>query len=294
MKIPALVGQVIDWVEWRLQDSGVALGQGTLNAHDEAAWLVLWSLGLPLDADDQTLTEPIRFDQWKAIYRNLDLRINQRLPMAYISGEAWLQGVPFHVDARCIIPRSLIAEVLADGLLDPHVPDQDAHVLDLCTGNGSLAVLCAMAWPHALIDASDISSEALAVAQSNVRRHGFESRIRLMQCDGLQNDQGPYDLIVCNPPYVNAQSMDRLPPEFLHEPALALDGGPDGMDFIGPLMGRVVDHLKPDGALVLEIGHEFNYFVDRYPHLEALWLTTSAGDTQVALITRNSLSGLRT
>ncbi len=292
MKPTQTVQQAIADVAERLTQAGVALGQGTLSHHDEAAWLVLWALGLPLDSDDQALTSPVSDDQWLQIEAALQRRIDSRLPMAYLSGEAWLQGVPFVVDPRVIIPRSLIAEVLAEGFLDPYVPSVNARVLDLCTGNGSLAVLCAMAWPQAQVDATDLSAEALQVAQLNIDRHGLNAQINLCCGDGLKAATGPYDLIVCNPPYVNASSMDALPPEFRHEPALALAGGADGMDFVRPLLAQAPSHLTAQGALVLEIGHEIEHFMRAFPHLPGLWLPTSAGDEQVVLLRRSDLLGV--
>lgn len=289
MNPPPNVAQAIQWVAQRLEAAGVALGQGTLQTHDEATWLVLWSLDLPLDSDDEVLTCAVDPRRWERIEASLRQRIDTRLPMAYISSEAWLQGVPFHVDSRVIIPRSLIAEVLAGGLLDAHVPESKARVLDLCTGNGSLAVLSAMAWPQAEIDGLDLSTDALQVADLNVRRHGLQDRIRLIKSDGLNRAAGPYDLLICNPPYVNAASMSQLPPEFLHEPALALAGGADGMDFIRPLIAQASAHLKPDGVLVLEIGHEIENFLRAFPRLQGCWLPTSAGDEQVLVLTRADL-----
>ena len=286
---PTSVWQAIDLVAEQLERSGVALGQGTLSWRDEAAWLVLWALELPLDAEDAQLQAPLSPAQWHRVQAQTRLRIETRKPLAYLTGEAWLQGVPFHVDERTIIPRSLIAEVLAEGMLDHLIPPDKARVLDLCTGNGSLAVLCAMAWPWARIDALDLSEDALAVAALNVERHGLGDRIRLQTSDGLARAQGPYDLVVCNPPYVNQNSMDALPPEFRHEPALALAGGSDGMDFIRPMLTQLARHLQPEGALVLEIGHECEHFLRAFPTLGGLWLPTSAGDEQVVLIERHEL-----
>lgn len=282
--LPSNLHQAIEQVSAQLEQSGVALGQGTLSWRDEAAWLVLWALGLPLDADDAALQAPVEPALWSRVVELTQQRIDSRLPMAYLSGEAWLQGVPFTVDQRVIIPRSLIAEVLAEGLLDPWVPATQARVLDLCTGNGSLAILCAMAWPWVQIDAIDLSADALDVAALNVQRHGMSERITLIQGDGLALANGPYDLVVCNPPYVNRNSMQALPPEFRHEPSLALAGGDDGMDFIRPMMAQLPRYLKPSGAMVLEIGHEIEHFVRAFPELPVLWLPTSAGDEQVLLI----------
>jgi ribosomal protein L3 glutamine methyltransferase len=289
MNPPASGLQAIDHVAVQLEQAGVALGQGTLNHRDEAAWLVLWAMDLPLDSDDQTLSAPLNQAQWQRIATALKRRIETREPLAYLIGEAWLQGVPFVVDRRTIIPRSLIAEVLAEGLLDAFVPPDHARVLDLCTGNGSLAVLCAMAWPQARVDGADLSPDALEVARLNVERHGLSDQINLLCGDGLSVAQAPYDLIVCNPPYVNAGSMSALPPEFRHEPELALAGGTDGMDFIRPLLSQAADFLQPRGALVLEIGHEIEHFLRAFPRLDGLWLSTSAGDEQVVLISREAL-----
>jgi ribosomal protein L3 glutamine methyltransferase len=219
-------------------------------------------------------------------------RIATRQPAAYLTGEAWLQGVPFHVDPRTIVPRSLIAEVLCEGALDAWLgpqEDRPARVLDLCTGNGSLAVLAALCWPQARVDGTDLSAEALAVAQRNVLRHELQERVSLRLGDGLAAAQGVYDLILCNPPYVNRSAMQALPPEYRAEPALALDGGTDGMDFIRPLLAQVAQHLHPGAALVLEIGHERAHFEAAFPALSPLWLSTSAGDDQVLLLTCEDL-----
>jgi ribosomal protein L3 glutamine methyltransferase len=219
-------------------------------------------------------------------------RISTRQPAAYLTGEAWLQGVPFHLDPRTIVPRSLIAEVLCEGALDAWLSPQEdrpVRVLDLCTGNGSLAVLAALCWPQAQVDGTDLSAEALAVAHRNVLRHELQERVSLRVGNGLAAAQGLYDLILCNPPYVNRSSMQALPPEYRAEPALALDGGTDGMDFIRPLLAQVAQHLRPGAALVLEIGHERAHFEAVFPTLSPLWLSTSAGDDQVLLLTREDL-----
>ena len=273
----------------QLESAGVSFGHGTTNAFDEAVWLVLWRLGLPLDDLDGVATRELTADEQAAIDALIAQRIATRQPAAYLTGEAWLQGVPFLIDARAIVPRSLIAEVLAEGTLDAWVPDGATRLLDLCTGNGSLAVLAALAWPQAHVDATDLSADALAVAARNVARHGLGERIRLRQGDGLAVAEGRYDLILCNPPYVNRASMQDLPHEYRAEPALALDGGADGMDFIRPLLRAVADHLADDGALVLEIGHERAHFEAAFPQLSPLWLTTSAGDDQVLVLQREDL-----
>jgi ribosomal protein L3 glutamine methyltransferase len=274
----------------RLDQAGVSFGHGTTNAWDEAAWLVLWRLGLPLDDLDGVASRELSADEQQAVDALIERRIATRKPAAYLTGEAWLQGVPFTVDERVIVPRSLIAEAIADGTIDPWLGEHTRRVLDLCTGNGSLAVLAAMAWPEVTVDAADLSADALAVARINVERHGLQQRIRLLQGDGLAAvGDARYDLILCNPPYVNAQSMAALPPEYRAEPEIALAGGADGMDFVRTLLRDATAHLNAHGVLVLEIGHERAHFERAFPRLEPVWLPTSAGDDQVLLLERSSL-----
>jgi ribosomal protein L3 glutamine methyltransferase len=287
--------RVIDLIERssaRLEQAGVSFGQGTTNAFDEAAWLVLWRLGLPLDALDDVAEQPVDEIKAATVDALIAQRIDTRRPAAYLTGEAWLQGVPFAVDERTIVPRSLIAEVLNDGTLDAWLQTPPARVLDLCTGNGSLAVLAAMRWPAAAIDATDVSTDALKVAEANIQRHDLADRITLHHGDGFGALRDRYDLIVCNPPYVNAQSMAALPREFQAEPALALAGGDDSMDFIRPMLQRAVAHVQPQGLLVLEIGHERERFDATFPSLEVIGLPTSEGDDAVLLITHDALEKL--
>jgi ribosomal protein L3 glutamine methyltransferase len=200
-----------------------------------------------------------------------------------------LQGVSFYIDERAIVPRSLIAEVLADGTIDAWLSDQTTRVMDLCTGNGSLAVLAALAWPEVQVTGADISDDALAVATINVERHDLQKRVTLVHSDGLQHLPGPFDLILCNPPYVCQASMDALPAEYRAEPALALAGGTDGMDFVRQLFKDAPSRMTEHAVLVLEIGNEVSHFVAAFPELEVAWLDTSAGDDQVLLITREAL-----
>jgi ribosomal protein L3 glutamine methyltransferase len=277
----------------RLEQAGVSFGHGTTNPFDEAAWAVLWALGLPLDALDEHAAEVLDAAQQQRIDALLARRIGERVPLAYLTGEAWLQGLPFHIDRRAIVPRSLIAEVLAEGLIDAWLGREPAAVLDLCTGNGSLAVLAALAWGQSRGVASDLSADALAVAKRNLERHGVADRIVLRQGDGLAAlaaGDGPFDLVLCNPPYVNAESMAALPAEFRAEPALALAGGADGMDFVRPLLAQIAPRLTAGGVLVLEIGHERAHFEAAFPTLEVVWLPTSAGGDQVLLVQREALA----
>ncbi len=271
----------------QLEVAGVSFGHGTLNAHDEAAWLVLWRLGLPLDTEIDE--RPVTPEQQAQVQSLIGQRIATRQPAAYLTREAWLQGVPFYVDERAIVPRSLIAEVLADGTIDAWLSAQTTRVLDLCTGNGSLAVLAALAWPDVQVTGADLSPDALAVARINVERHGLHSRITLVESDGLSQLPGPFDLILCNPPYVCQARMDALPAEYRAEPELALAGGVDGMDFVRQLFQDAPARMSPGAVLVLEIGNEVEHFVSAFPQLEVAWLDTSAGDDQVLLVTRDAL-----
>ena len=277
----------------RLKQAGVSFGHGTTNAFDEAAWLVLWSIGLDMGALEFQAQRELTEAEVAKAEALVDQRIATRRPAAYLTNEAWLQNVPFFVDERSIVPRSFIAELLADGEgsgeLDTWLSDKTHRVLDLCTGNGSLAVIAAMAYPEITVDAADISDDALAVARINIDKHQLAARITLLKSDLLNDVKGPYDLIVCNPPYVNAQSMAALPAEYQHEPALALAGGEDGMDLVRRIVKDAAAHLSDVGVLLLEIGNERAHFEHAFRKLEAAWLETSAGDDQVLLVTRDAL-----
>lgn len=288
----------------QLLDAGVSFGHGTTNAFDEAAWLVLWSLGLPLDtpleapADnpDSMANRAVTLEERAQAATLLIARITTRKPAAYLTHEAWLQGVAFYVDERTIVPRSLIAEVIADGSIDYWLTESTQRVLDLCTGNGSLAVIAALNFPDTVVTGADLSPDALAVARINVDKHQLQDRITLLESDGLRapalQARGPFDLILCNPPYVNTQSMATLPAEYQAEPVLALAGGTDGMDFVRTLFAEVPAVMAPNAVLVLEIGNERPYFEAAFPSLEVVWLQTSAGDDQVLLVTCEALLSL--
>lgn len=276
----------------QLTAAGVSFGHGTTNAFDEAAWLVMWKLGLPLDDLDSVENQVVTPEHLAQAATLLEARILSRKPAAYLTQEAWLQGVPFYVDERAIVPRSFIAELLMDGGIDYWLREESHRVLDLCTGNGSLAVLAAMVYPEVQVTAADISPDALAVARINVDKHNLQSRITLVESDGLAQVGGPFDLILCNPPYVNSQSMAELPAEYQAEPALALEGGKDGMDFVRKLLQEVSAKMAPLAVLVLEIGNEREHFEAAFPALEVVWLDTSAGEDQVLLVTREALASL--
>ena len=282
----------------RLTQAQVCFGHGTTNARDESAWLVLWSLGLALDSaldgpDSQAL-RPVSVAEQDQCATLIEARIASRKPAAYLTREAWLQGLSFYVDERVIVPRSLIAELLVNGALDYWLSEDTQQVLDLCTGNGSLAVIAALVYPDTRVTGADISADALAVAAINVERHHLGDRLALVASDGLANLHTGFDLILCNPPYVNAHSMATLPPEYRAEPVIALDGnqagGTDGMDFVRSLLRDAPRAMNPGAVLVLEIGNEREFFEAAFPTLHAIWLDTSAGEDQVLLLTRDALT----
>ena len=286
------VRSVIELVEagaTQLADAGVAFGHGTVNAFDEAAWLVLWQLQLPIDDLDAVADRAVSPADQAKVAALLQRRIDTRQPAAYLTKEAWLQGVPFYVDERAIVPRSFIAELIVDGSIDYWLGEHTQRLLDLCTGNGSLAVLAAMTYPDVSVTAADISTEALEVAAINVTRHALDERITLVASDGLTRVTGAFDLILCNPPYVNTSSMEALPAEYRAEPELALAGGADGMDFIRTLFETAPAKMSESAVLVLEIGNERTHFEAAFPRLQAVWLETSAGEDQVLLLTRETL-----
>ena len=289
---------LIDHSAAALQAADLSYGHGTTNAYDEAVWLVLWRLGLPLDSDLHALgPNNLSPEQVQAVQALIEQRIRTRQPAAYLTREAWLQGVPFYVDERVIVPRSFIAELIADAqgaeCLDPWLGEHTRRVLDLCTGNGSLAVLAALAWPEVSVDASDISADALAVARINLERHGLTQRVRLIQSDGWADIDGRYDLILCNPPYVSRASMQALPDEYRAEPQIALDGGlqggEDGMDFVRHLLRHALAHMNDNAVLVLEIGNERAHFEQAFPGLLAYWPPTTSGEGPVLILTQQAL-----
>lgn len=290
-RLSALIEDCATQLEHAHIHAGLSFGHGTNNAQDEAAWLVLWQLGLPLDTDFTNDAQDVlvREGELIKVQHLIAQRITTRKPTAYLTQEAWLEGVSFYVDERVIVPRSLIAEVLASGNIDPWLSADTKHLLDICTGNGSLAILAALAYPEVQVTGSDVSAEALEVAHINMERHALQERLTWLQSDGFKNIQHKFDLILCNPPYVNSQSMATLPQEYVNEPALALDGGPDGMRFISRLLYEAPNYMQENAILVLEIGNEREHFEAAFPKIDVVWLTTSAGDDQVLLLTRQAI-----
>lgn len=275
----------------RFNGAGVFFGHGSSNAFDEAAYLLLHTLKLPLDQLEPFLDARLLPDEVAAVVRVIEQRAGERLPAAYITREAWLGEYKFYVDERVIVPRSFIAELIPSQFAPwVVVPDEVTDILDLCTGSGCLPVMLADAFPHAQIDAVDISADALAVAQRNVSDYKLQDRITLVESDlyaGLP--QKKYDIIVSNPPYVNADSMTKLPQEYLREPQLALAGGADGMNLVRTIVAGAAERLNPQGILVVEIGNEREHAEAAFPGLELTWLSTSAGDDMVFLLTKEQL-----
>ena len=271
--------------------SRLSFGHGSDNAWDEAAYLLLHTLHLPLDTLEPFLDARVLPEEREKFLKLLERRINERVPAAYLTGEAWLQGHRFIVNQSVIVPRSPISELLSDGL-QPWISDPDSvdFVLDLCTGSGCLAVLAALAFPNAQVDAVDLSEHALAVADENIELSGLDGRITTHASDLLQGlPQCEYDLILCNPPYVNDQSMENLPQEYRHEPTMALSGGEDGMELIRRLLQDAPGFMAPEGILVLEIGNEYQNFAAAFPNLEPVWLSTENTEDQILLLTREQL-----
>jgi ribosomal protein L3 glutamine methyltransferase len=283
-----------DWLRWtvsRFGEAKLAFGHGTANAYDEAAYLLLHALHLPLDRLEPFLDARLTQAERTQLAALLERRIDQRVPAAYLTHEAWLGEFRFYVDERVLIPRSFIAELLPDGLA-PYVgsPERVRTALDLCTGSGCLAILLAHAYPDADVDAVDISSDALAVAQRNVSDYGLADRVNLIRSDLWANlSEKAYDLIISNPPYVTAVAMEELPPEYRHEPELALAGGDDGLDAVRTILRDAPRFLEPEGLLVVEIGHNRAAVELAWPRLPFVWLPTTTADDGVFLLTREEL-----
>lgn len=270
----------------RFQEAKLFFGHGSDNAWDEAAYLILHTLHLPIDRLEPFLDARLLESERAAVANIIDRRVSERLPAPYLTHEAWLQGHAFYVDQRVIVPRSFIAELLAEHL-SPWL-DEDAYVgraLDLCTGSGCLAILTALAFSEAEVDAVDISPEALEVATRNRADYGLEDRLELICSDLFAGLAGRrYDLIISNPPYVNAPSMVCLPEEYRKEPVLALAGGDDGLDLVRVILREAKRHLNPHGLLVVEIGHNRDDLEAAYPDLPFIWLETAAGNEFVFLL----------
>ena len=283
-----------DWLRYsvsRLEESGVFFGHGTDNAYDESVWLVMSALHLPLDTLDNFLDARITKDEAKHLAHLIERRVTERVPTAYLLREAWLKGFKFYVDERVIVPRSFIAELLEDGLA-PWIeyPEMVESAADICTGSGCLGVLLAHAFPNATVDVVDISADAIAVANINIKNYGLEDQITAVQSDMLSGLKGKkYDLIISNPPYVDAPAMSALPQEYRNEPQIALGSGVAGLDHTHILLKEAKKHLNDDGILVVEIGHNRDALLDAYPELPFTWLDVESGNEFVFLLSKEQL-----
>jgi ribosomal protein L3 glutamine methyltransferase len=290
---------VRDWLRYavsRFNTAQLAYGHGTSNARDEAAFLILHTLRLPIDQLDPWLDARLLMDERTALGSIIEERISTRKPASYLTNEAWAGGHSFYVDERVIVPRSYIAELVAQGLSDGLPETADAtRILDLCTGSGCLAILAALAFPDAAVDAAELSPDALKVAERNVAEYGLEDRVRLVRSDlfgGL--GKARYDLIISNPPYVSAESLAAFPPEYAAEPAMAHAGGEDGMDIVRRILAEASAHLTEGGTLLMEVGMGRAVLEAEYPDLPFLWLDTEESEGEVFALRAADLAGLQT
>ena len=294
MNLPPELETLRDWLRYavsRFNQAGLSFGHGSANAYDEAVYLLLHTLHLPLDRLEPFLDAHLSTAERSELSALLTRRVDERVPAAYLTREAWLGQFRFHVDERVIIPRSYIAELMPEQLA-PYIRDPSAikSALDLCTGSGCLAVLLAHAFQDADIDAVDISPDALAVAQRNVSDYGLAGRINLIRSDLFDNlPAKSYDLVISNPPYVTTVAMEELPREYLHEPALALAGGDDGLDAVRTILRKAPQFMQPDGVLVVEIGHNRATAEAAFPRMPFVWLSTASSDDSVFLLKREDI-----
>ena len=291
---PKELHTVRDWVRFfvsEMRRGHVFFGHGSINAFDEAIYMVQSALNLPVGDLGPFWDARVTSQESTRLVQFITQRVKDRKPASYITGEAWLQDHAFKVDERVIIPRSFIADLLADQLTPwVNAPEMPFDILDMCTGSGCLAILAAYVFENAEVDAVDLSTDALAVARENIQLHDMKHRVHAIESDLFSALNGKqYDFILTNPPYVNEASMKKLPPEYLHEPRMALAGGDSGMDLIQDILTQAPKHLKDGGFLVVELGNERLHFEAAFPHLNPIWLETSAGDEQVFLLNKEDL-----
>ncbi len=287
-----------DWLRYavaRFRAENLAFGHGATTAIDEAAYLILEGLHLPIDTLDPFLDARLLRGERQRLEALIEARATTRKPAADLLGRAYIQGVPFHVDERVIVPRSFIGELLMTGLAEGAElvgdPETISRVLDLCAGGGSLAILAARVFPEATIDAADLSADALDVAKRNVEEHGLSARIRLLQGDLFQPVEGErYDLILANPPYVDAEAVAAFPPEYAAEPRMAHLGGEDGLDIVRRILAEAPKHLTPRGALICEVGRGRDLLVRDCPKLPFVWLDTEESEGEVFLLRASDLA----
>lgn len=275
--------------ESMLRSGGVFFGHGNDDPWDEALALLMHQLALPLQSDPRVLDARLLPSEISGYVGLLVKRVNERVPVPYLTHEAWFCGLPFYVDERVLIPRSPLAELIEQSFTPWVDPERVHRVLDLCTGSGCIAIACAYAFEHAQVDGSDISADALAVCEENIQRHGLGEQVRALRSDGLAAVDGPYDLIVSNPPYVDAQDMASLPDEYRHEPELALASGDDGLDFTRQLLLDAPDQLTEDGVLIVEVGNSWEAMLQAWPQVPFFWFEFGRGGHGVFMLTRAQL-----
>lgn len=282
------LGELLDTLATRFDEADLFYGHGTDNAWDEAVYLVFCALQIPFAADEQIMSRAITPQEQQKVEALALRRLEERLPVAYLVGEAWFAGLPFTVNDQVLIPRSPIAELIQQefATLLPRTPE---HILDLCTGSGCIGIATALTFEDSRVDLADISPQALEVARANVQRHGLESRVRVVESDLFAALQGPYDLILSNPPYVSQQEVDELPPEYRHEPALGLLSEDDGLAIPLRILREAAELLAPEGVLIMEVGYSREALSARLPGVSLLWLEFAHGGDGVLLLTREQL-----
>lgn len=292
MSFPSTVLACIESGAQRFTDADLFYGHGTDNAHDEAFWLVFFALSLPFDSDDSVFEQAVTETEWQTITLLFDRRVNERVPVAYLTGEGWFCGYPFTVNAHVLVPRSPIAELIQQSFQPwlSETPTTPLRILDMCTGCGCIGIATALQFSEARVDLTDISTQAIQVAQDNVQRYDLASRVSVITSDvfaGLQGKQ--YDLIVTNPPYVDARDLASMPAEYHTEPAIALGSGDDGLDITRRLLREAADYLTPDGMMIVEVGNSWENLEAAFPSVPFLWIDFTKGGNGVFLIRRGEL-----
>ncbi len=286
------LGELLDTLATRFDEAELFYGHGTDNAWDEAVYLAFCALQIPFSADEGIMTRPITLQEQQRVEALASRRLEERLPVAYLVGEAWFAGLPFTVNEQVLIPRSPMAELIQQGFatLLPRTPER---ILDLCTGSGCIGIATALAFEQSRVDLADISPRALEVARSNVHRHGLDERVQVIESDLFTALPGPYDLILSNPPYVAQEEVDELPPEYRHEPVLGLVSDDEGLAIPLQILREAADFLAPEGVLIMEVGYSREALSERLPEVPLLWLEFANGGDGVFMLTREQLLAFR-